>query len=72
MQNGYGKTIVAPYSLRGIAGAPVAAPLKWDEVRPGLDPAQFNLRTMPERLREVGDLFAPALKQGVRLPRYGK
>jgi bifunctional non-homologous end joining protein LigD len=72
MQNGYGKTIVAPYSLRGIGGAPVAAPLKWDEVKPGLDPTRFNLRTMPERLREVGDLFAPALKQGVRLPRYGK
>jgi bifunctional non-homologous end joining protein LigD len=50
----------------------VAAPLRWDEVQPGLDPARFNVRTMPERLREVGDLFAPALKQGVRLPRYAK
>jgi hypothetical protein len=39
-------------------------------VRPGLDPRQFNLRTMPQRLREAGDLFAPALAQGVRLPRY--
>jgi len=25
---------------------------------------------MPQRLREMGDLFAPALTQGVRLPRY--
>lgn len=72
MQNGYGKTVVAPYSPRGAPGAPVAAPLRWDEVKEGLDPGAFNLRTMPERLREVGDLFAPVLKQGVRLPRYGK
>jgi bifunctional non-homologous end joining protein LigD len=70
MQNGYGKTVVAPYSLRGIDGAPVSAPLKWSEVRAGLDPKQFNLRTMPARLKEVGDLFAPALQQGVRLPRF--
>ena len=70
MQNAYGKTVIAPYSLRGIRGATVAAPLKWAEVEPGLDPAKLNLRTMPERLRKLGDLFEPALTQGVRLPRY--
>jgi bifunctional non-homologous end joining protein LigD len=70
MQNAYGKTVIAPYSLRGVPGAPVSAPLRWSEVQPGLDPRQFSLRTMPQRLREVGDLFAPALTQGVRLPRY--
>jgi bifunctional non-homologous end joining protein LigD len=70
MQNAYGKTVIAPYSLRGVPGAPVSAPLRWSEVRPGLDPRQFNLRTMPQRLQETGDLFAPALTQGVRLPRY--
>ena len=70
MQNAYGKTVIAPYSLRGVDGAPVSAPLRWSEVKPGLDPRQLNLRTMPQRLREVGDLFAPALTQGVRLPRY--
>jgi bifunctional non-homologous end joining protein LigD len=70
MQNGYGKTVIAPYSLRGIDGAPVSTPLKWSEVRAGLDPKQFNLRSVPGRLKEVGDLFAPALKQGIRLPRF--
>src|SRR2546428_2503660 len=70
MQNAYGKTVIAPYSLRGVDGAPVSTPLRWSEVEPGLDPRQLNLQTMPQRLRELGDLFAPALTQGVRLPRY--
>jgi bifunctional non-homologous end joining protein LigD len=70
MQNGYGKTIVAPYSLRGVDGAPVSAPLRWSEVNASLDPRKFNLRTMPERLAKVGDLFAPALTAGIRLPRF--
>jgi bifunctional non-homologous end joining protein LigD len=70
LQNGQGKTIVAPYSPRGVDGAPVSAPLRWSEVRPGLDPRAFNLRTMPGRLEQVGDLFAPALENGVQLPRF--
>jgi bifunctional non-homologous end joining protein LigD len=69
LQNAYGKTIVAPYSPRGVDGAPVSAPLAWDEVDEHLDPQAFTLRTMPSRLAKVGDLFAPALTGGVRLPR---
>lgn len=69
-QNGFGKTIVAPYSLRGEDGAPVSAPLRWDEVRAGLDPKAFNLHTMGDRLEEVGDLFAAFRKQAVRLPAF--
>ncbi|HEV7921535.1 MAG TPA: DNA ligase D [Thermoanaerobaculia bacterium] len=68
MQNAYGKTVVAPYSLRAIDGAPVSAPLKWEEVTKKLDPLKFNLRTMPARLAKVGDLFAPVLEGGVKLP----
>jgi bifunctional non-homologous end joining protein LigD len=68
MQNAYGKTIVAPYSLRAIDGAPVSAPLKWDEVTKKLDPKKFNLRTMPGRLAKVGDLFARVFEERVKLP----
>jgi bifunctional non-homologous end joining protein LigD len=68
MQNGYGKTVVAPYSPRAMDGAPVSAPLKWEEITKKLDPLKFNIHTMPDRLAKMGDLFAPALKKGVKLP----
>src|SRR5439155_1328068 len=71
LQNGYAKTIVAPYSLRAAAGAPVSAPLDWSEVTARFDPSSISLRTLPRRLDERGDLFAPALERGVRLPRIG-
>ena len=71
MQNGYGKTVVAPYSPRAIDGAPVSAPLKWSEVTKNLDPLKYTIRTMPERLAKVGDLFADVLKGGVKLPKIG-
>ncbi|SEU26910.1 DNA ligase D [Stigmatella erecta] len=61
-QNGRGKTVVAPYSLRAIAGAPFSAPLKWGEVTRKLDPLRFNLKTLAKRLDAVGDLFAQALQ----------
>lgn len=68
MQNGYGKTVVAPYSLRAIAGAPVSAPLEWSEITKKLDPLKYNLRTMPNRLAKKGDLFARVFAERVKLP----
>lgn len=69
MQNGYGKTIVAPYSLRAIDGAPVSAPLKWSEVTKKLDPMKFNIHTMPARLAKVGDLFGEVFETRAKLPK---
>jgi len=70
MQNAYGKTVVAPYSPRAIDGAPVSAPLKWDEVTKKLDPLKYNIRNMADRVAKVGDLFAPALTKGAKLPQF--
>lgn len=69
MQNGYGKTVVAPYSLRAIDGAPVSAPLKWSEINAKLDPLKYNIKTMPNRLAKVGDLFADVFKNRAKLPK---
>lgn len=61
------KTLVAPYSLRGVRGAPVSAPIAWEEVGPRLDPSSFSLRTMRARLEEKGDLAAPLLAPGASI-----
>jgi bifunctional non-homologous end joining protein LigD len=67
LQNGRSKTIAAPYVLRAYPGAPVATPLKWSEVKHGLDPGQFHIGNARERFREVGDLFAGVLDRPQRL-----
>jgi bifunctional non-homologous end joining protein LigD len=66
-QNGRLKTIVAPYTIRAVEGAPVSAPLEWDEVTKDFDPGTLNIKTMPARLEKLGDLFAPALSGRGRL-----
>lgn len=63
LQNASGKTISAPYVLRAYPGAPVATPLRWDEVVPGLKPAQFHIANVLRRFERVGDLFAGVLNK---------
>ena len=42
-RNGFGATVVAPYSVRRRAKAPFSMPLRWADVKPTLDPSSFNL-----------------------------
>jgi bifunctional non-homologous end joining protein LigD len=68
-QNAINKTLVAPYSPRAAAGAPVSAPITWDELDdPDLRPNAFTIRTMLDRIAERGDLFAPMLSIDQQLP----
>jgi bifunctional non-homologous end joining protein LigD len=68
-QNAINKTLVAPYSPRPSPGAPVSAPIRWEELDdPELSPDRWTIMTLPARLAEVGDLFAPTLGPGQRLP----
>jgi bifunctional non-homologous end joining protein LigD len=61
--------MAAPYTARAAAGAPVAAPLTWEEVAAGkVRPTDFTIRSMPERLQTVGDLFVPVLRGNQALP----
>jgi bifunctional non-homologous end joining protein LigD len=60
-QNGEGKTIASVYSVRPKAGAPVSTPLRWNEVKEGLDPAAFTMEAVLDRVNKHGDLFEGVL-----------
>ena len=60
-QNGRGRSIASVYSVRPRPGAPVATPLRWDEVQPGLDPRDFTMGAVARRVEREGDLAEPLL-----------
>jgi bifunctional non-homologous end joining protein LigD len=66
-QNGEGKTIASAYSVRPQPGAPVSTPLHWDEVKPGLDPADFTMDVVLRRVAKDGDQFSGVLEGGQSL-----
>ncbi len=68
-QNAAIKTLVAPYAVRPRNGAPVSAPIRWEELDdPALAPDRWTIRNLVERVAEVGDLFAPAQIDHQALP----
>ncbi|MCE5317682.1 MAG: non-homologous end-joining DNA ligase, partial [Parachlamydia sp.] len=69
LQNSFGKTMAAPYCVRPQPGAPVSTPLDWKEVKEGLDPLDFTIKNVPERVRKKGDLFRGVLGKGIDLMR---
>jgi bifunctional non-homologous end joining protein LigD len=60
--NGHGQQIVSVYSVRPLPGAPVATPLRWEEVREDLDPRELTPRAVAARVEREGDLFVPVLE----------
>jgi DNA ligase D-like protein (predicted polymerase) len=56
-QNARDRTIASAYSVRPKAGAPVSAPVTWDELAE-VAPEDFTVATMPARFAEVGDRHA--------------
>lgn len=68
-QNAINKTLVAPYSPRARAGAPVSAPITWDELdEPWLRPDAVTIRTVLDRIAERGDPFRAVLTADQVLP----
>jgi DNA ligase D len=53
-QNARDRTIASAYSVRPKPGAPVSAPVTWDEL-PEVEPEDFTVATMPARFARVGD-----------------
>jgi bifunctional non-homologous end joining protein LigD len=60
-QNGEGRTIVSPYTIRARDGAVVSMPIAWDELDEALDPTRFTIRSAIARVERHGDLFAGVL-----------
>jgi bifunctional non-homologous end joining protein LigD len=57
LRNERGSTAIAPYSTRARDGAPVAAPITWDEVKT-VDAANiFTVKTLPQRVKKTGDVW---------------
>jgi bifunctional non-homologous end joining protein LigD len=63
-QNGHGKTIASPYSVRPKASAPVSTPLRWEELGEKVRPRDFGMREALARVEKHGDLFEPVLQGG--------
>jgi bifunctional non-homologous end joining protein LigD len=70
MRNAYAQHAVAPYSLRALPAAPVAAPLDWDEISdPWFDPRSFNFRKVLERIRDNHDPWADIARRKASVER---
>jgi bifunctional non-homologous end joining protein LigD len=56
LRNAYAHTAVAPYAVRAKDGAPVAAPLFWEELdKPDITAQRFNIRNILKRIKKMGD-----------------
>ncbi|QDI92735.1 DNA ligase D [Salicibibacter halophilus] len=69
-QHAFGKTIIAPYSLRGNEEALVACPLFWEEVSSGLNRTAFTLRGVQQRLQDEGCPFHTFMETQNQLPDF--
>ncbi|MDP8987182.1 MAG: ATP-dependent DNA ligase [Actinomycetota bacterium] len=68
-QNAINKTLVAPFSARPGPGAPVSVPIEWDELDdPDLGPDRWTIRTVVDRVHQVGDPLAPLVGRAQELP----
>ncbi len=67
LQNRRGQTITSVYGLRPQPGAPVSAPVTWQEIEG--EPPRFDMFTIWDRLQRFGDLFAPVLQMSQDLRR---
>jgi bifunctional non-homologous end joining protein LigD len=68
-QNMINKTLVAPYSLRPAAGAPVSVAIEWAELDdPDLRPDRWTINDVFERLEATGDPFTALIGIDQELP----
>lgn len=66
-RNARGKTLVAPYAVRPLSGAPVSTPLSWNEIAKGLNPRAFTIKNTFDRVKRRGDIMNPLLDETLDL-----
>lgn len=54
LRNGRGATAIASYSTRAREGAPIAVPVRWDELGASLTSDRYDLQSVRRRLRSLG------------------
>jgi bifunctional non-homologous end joining protein LigD len=69
LQNGHGRLLVAPFSVRPVPGASVSMPLRWNQVTAKLDMHRYNLRSVPALLaKQKVDPLRDVLRGAADLP----
>ena len=71
-QNAWNRTLASVYSVRPKPEATVSTPVTWKEIERGVRMEEFTMKNVPQRLKKLGDLWAPLLRQAgrVRLERF--
>ncbi len=71
LQNVWGKTINAPYSVRPLKGAPVSTPLLWSEIQEKKikSSSDFNITNVKDRLEKTGDIFEQVVTEKQNIDR---
>jgi bifunctional non-homologous end joining protein LigD len=60
-QNAWGRTLASIYSVRPRPDATVSTPVTWKEVEDGIRIEDFTVQNVPDRLKQIGDLWKPLL-----------
>jgi bifunctional non-homologous end joining protein LigD len=66
-QNAWGQTLASIYSVRPQPKATVSTPITWKELERGVRIEDFRIDNVPQRIKKVGDLWAPLLAQKGRV-----
>jgi bifunctional non-homologous end joining protein LigD len=68
LRNAYGQTAVAPYAVRAKPGAPIATPIRWEEVDSDLHPQRYHIGNIFQRMSRVDDPWQDIARHACRLP----
>lgn len=65
LQNRRGQTLASAYCVRPKSLAPVSCPISWDELNSNLKITDFNIHTVPNRIKKRGDIFKSIMQETI-------